>query len=208
MSTKFDYKKPLKHLYLPPKGKFTLVDVPAMNFLMVDGEGYPNDNHLFQEACNALYGMAYTIKFALKPQGIEFTVPPLEGLWWAEDMTAFSQTRKEDWLWTVMVMQPEPVTAEIVEQARAELARKKNPAALPRLRFGEYHEGLSVQIMYLGSYANEGPTIAAMHQFAKEQGYELNGKHHEIYLGDPRRVAPEKLKTVIRQPVRPVGNRQ
>jgi hypothetical protein len=199
--SKYDYKKELKHLYLPAKGKFALVDVPPMNFLMVDGEGNPNNSQLFQEACEALYGMAYTIKFALKPQGIEFTVPPLEGLWWAKNMDAFSLALKDEWLWTVMIMQPEWVTPEIVEKARAELARKKNPVALPRLRFESLNEGLSVQIMYFGAYADEGPTIAAMHQFAEGQGYTLRGKHHEIYLGNPNRTAPEKLKTVIRQPV-------
>ncbi len=202
MAEKFDYKKELKHLYWPPRGKFTLVDVPPLNFLMVDGEGNPNVSPLFQEACEALYGMAYTLKFLLKPQGIEFTVAPLEGLWWAEDMAAFSLEQKESWHWTVMIMQPAWVTAEHVAQARQDLARKKNPTALPRLRFDTYHEGLSVQTMYLGAYADEGATIAAMHAFAREQGFALHGKHHEIYLGDPRRTAPEKLKTVIRQPIR------
>jgi hypothetical protein len=199
--SKYDYKKELKHLYLPPKGEFTIVDVQPMNFLMVDGEGNPNNSQFFQEACEALYGMAYTIKFALKPQGIEFTVPPLEGLWWAKDMDAFSLGRKDDWSWTVMIMQLEWVTPQVVEQARAELTRKKNPVALPGLRFESYHEGLSVQIMYLGAYADEGPTIAAMHKYVEERGYALRRKHHEIYLGDPRRSAPEKLKTVIRQPI-------
>ena len=199
--SKFDYKKELKHLYLPPKDKFTIADVPPMNFLMVDGHGNPNTSQLFQEACEALYGMAYTIKFALKPQGIEFTVPPLEGLWWAEDMEAFSLGRKDDWFWTVMIMQPEWVTPEVVEQCRADLQRKKNPAALAGLRFESYPEGLSVQTLYFGAYADEGPTIAAMHQFAKDKGYTLRGKHHEIYLGNPQRTAPEKLKTVIRQPI-------
>ena len=199
-----DYKKDLKHLYLPTAKHFTVVDVPAMNFLMVDGHGDPNTSADFQEACNALYGMAYTLKFVLKPHGIAFTVPPLEGLWWTPDMADFSVTDKSAWDWTVMIMQPEPVTGEWVEKARAELARKKKPPALPHLRFEPYHEGLSAQIMYFGSYANEGSTIARLHQFIRDNGYALNGKHHEIYLGDPRRTAPEKLKTVIRQPIRRV----
>jgi len=117
-------------------------------------------------------------------------------------MAEFDLKAKDKWQWTMMVMQPEWVTAEIVEEARAEVRRKKNPRALPRLRFGEYHEGLSVQIMYIGPYADEAPTIARMHAFIEAEGYVPNGKHHEIYLSDPRRTAPEKLKTIIRQPIR------
>ncbi|MEE9189084.1 MAG: GyrI-like domain-containing protein [Anaerolineales bacterium] len=199
---KRDYKKELKHLYGPSKKEFSVVDVPPMNFLMIDGHGDPNDNPDFQEGMEALYGMAYTIKFALKPQGIEYVVPPSEGLWWMEDMSEFSLETKDRWQWTLMIMQPDEVTQEIVAAAQGELARKKDPPALSKLRYERYHEGLSVQIMYLGAYADEGPTIARMHEFIRENGYDFNGKHHEIYLGDPRRTAPEKLKTVIRQPVK------
>ena len=199
---KRDFKKELKHLYGPSKKEFSVVDVPPMNFLMIDGHGDPNGNPAFQEGMEALYGMAYTIKFALKPQGIEYVVPPSEGLWWMEDMSEFSQETKDRWQWTLMIMQPDEVTREIVDAAQGELARKKDPPALSRLRYERYHEGLSVQIMYLGAYADEDPTIARMHEFIRENGYDFNGKHHEIYLGDPRRTAPEKLKTVIRQPVK------
>jgi hypothetical protein len=199
---KRDFKKELKHLYGPSKKEFSVVDVPPMNFLMIDGYGDPNDNPIFQEGMDALYGMAYTIKFALKPQGIEYVVPPSEGLWWMEDMSEFSLETKDRWQWTLMIMQPDEVTQEIVDAAQGELARKKDPPALSKLRYERYHEGLSVQIMYLGAYADEGPTIARMHEFIRENGYDFNGKHHEIYLGDPRRTAPEKLKTVIRQPVK------
>jgi len=198
---KFDYKKELKHLYLPTANKFTIVDVPAMKFLMVDGTGNPNTSLDFQEACNALYGMAYTIKFSIKPRGMDFTVPPLEGLWWMEDMTQFSTGNKDQWLWTVMIMQPDFVSREVVEQAADDLMRKKSPPALSKLRFETFHEGLSVQIMYFGAYADEGPTIARMHEYILAQGYQRRGKHHEIYMGDPRRTTPEKLKTVIRQPI-------
>ena len=200
---KRDFKKELKHLYGPSTKKFSVVDVPPMNFLMIDAEGNPNKNPAFQEGMEALYGMAYTIKFALKPQGVEFVVPPPEGLWWMEDMSEFSMETKDRWQWTMMIMQPDEVTQEIVDSAQGELARKKDPPALSKLRYERYHEGLSVQIMYLGAYADEGPTIARMHEFIRENGYDFNGKHHEIYLGDPRRTAPEKLKTVIRQPVKP-----
>ncbi len=199
---KRDFKKELKHLYGPSKKEFSVVDVPPMNFLMIDGHGDPNDNPDFQEGMEALYGVAYTIKFALKPQGIEYVVPPSEGLWWMEDMSEFSLETKDRWQWTLMIMQPDEVTQEIVAAAQGELARKKDPPALSKLRYERYHEGLSVQIMYLGAYADEGPTIARMHEFIRENGYDFNGKHHEIYLGDPRRTAPEKLKTVIRQPVK------
>jgi hypothetical protein len=200
---KIDFKKELKHLYSPPKDRFAVVDVPPMNFLMIDGRGDPNQEPAYQEVLDTLYAMAYALKFALKPQGVDYVVPPLEGLWWAEDMAGFSLEAKDQWQWTMMIMQPEPVTPELVERVRADVARKKEPPALPGLRFETYHEGLSAQIMYVGAYADEGPTIARMHAFIAEQGYEPNGKHHEIYLGDPRRTAPEKLKTVIRQPIRP-----
>ena len=126
---------------------------------------------------------------------------PLEGLWWAKYMDTFISRDKDAWLWTMMIMQPECVTAELVEEVRAEVAKKKAPAALDKVTFSSYAEGLSVQILYTGSYDNEGPSIAAMHDFAEKQGYSLRGKHHEIYLSDPRKTTPEKLKTVIRQPI-------
>lgn len=200
--SKFDFKKEMKHLYKPLKGKFTIVDVPPINFIMGDGIGNPNNNEQFQRITKAMYGLAYTIKFKCKAFDKDFVVAPPEGLWWTENMDEFSLERKDEWLWTLMMAIPEWVTAEMVEESRQEVAAKKDLPALPDLRFETYHEGLSVQIMYLGAYADEGPTIAAMHQFVQEQGYALRGKHHEIYLGDPRRTAPEKLKTVIRQPIR------
>ena len=199
---KRDFKKELKHLYQPSAKEFSVVEVPPMNFLMIDGHGDPNNNPNFQGGMDALYGMVYTIKFALKPQGIEFVVPPSEALWWMEDMSEFSMETKDRWDWTMMIMQPDEVTPDIVEAARLELARKKNPPALSKLRYERYAEGLSVQIMYFGAYADEGPTITRMHDFIRDNGYQTNGKHHEIYLGDPRRTAPEKLKTVIRQPIK------
>lgn len=200
--TKFDYKKDLKPLYFPPAKTFTFIEVPPMNFLMLDGHGDPNKAPAFQEGMEALYSMAYTIKFALKPQGIEYVVPPSEALWWMEDMSQFGVGPKDNWDWTMMIMQPGEVSAEVVEQARAMAARKKELPALGKLRFESFHEGLSVQITYFGAYADEGPTIARMHAFIHEQGYELTGKHHEIYLGNLRRTEPDKLRTVIRQPVK------
>jgi hypothetical protein len=200
---KFDIKKELKHLYRPSKAKFTIVDVPEMNFLMIDGHGDPNTSLAYQAALEALYGVAYTVKFKLKkdPETDDYVVPPLEGLWWVEDTSQFTLADKDAWSWTMMIVQPEWVTPDVVEEARAETSRKKELPALPDLRFEPYHEGLSVQILYLGPYDEEGPTIARMHAFAEDQGYALRGKHHEIYLSDPRRTAPEKRKTVIRQPI-------
>ena len=199
--SKFDFKKDMKPLYNPPKGKFTIVDVPPLNFIMGDGDGNPGNNPRFQGLTEAMYGLAYTIKFKCKALGKDFVVAPMQGLWWADDMKAFSQGRKDDWSWTLMMAMPEWVNSEMIEESRQEIAQKKDLPALPDLRFENYHEGLSVHTMYLGAYADEGSTIAAMHQFAEEQGYALRGKHHEIYIGDPRRNTPEKLKTIIRQPI-------
>ncbi len=200
---KIDLKKELKHLYKPSKAKFTIVDVPEMNFLMIDGHGDPNTASEYQQVVEALYAVAYAVKFALKenPETDDYVVPPLEGLWWVEDMAEFGLEDKGAWDWTMMIMQPGWVTPEIVEAAKEKAAAKKDLPALPKMRFAPYHEGLSAQIMYVGPYADEGPTIARLHDFAHEQGHELRGKHHEIYLSDPRRTAPEKLKTVIRQPI-------
>jgi hypothetical protein len=204
--SKIDYKKELKHLYQPSAKKFQVVDVPPMNFLMIDGHGDPNTAQEYQDAVEALYGVAYKLKFISKKEsGKDYVVPPLEGLWWAGDMETFTAQRdKSAWDWTMMIMQPEWITPAMVEEAVAQVEKAKGLPALSRLRLETYLEGLAVQIMHIGSYNDEGPTIARMHTFAAENGYTLAGKHHEIYLSDPRRVAPEKLKTVLRQPVRPV----
>ena len=199
---KSDLKKEMKHLYQPSARQFVVIDVPAMNFLMLDGHGDPNHNPAYQDVVNALYTLAYSIKFALKPQGVDYSVPPLEGLWWMENMEEFSLATKDRWDWTMMIMQPEWVTSDLVEQVRVQAMRKKGLPMLSQIRLETYHEGLSVQIMYIGAYADEGPTIARMHAFIRENGYTPSGKHHEIYLGDPRKTTPEKLKTVIRQPVK------
>ncbi|MBC8332392.1 MAG: GyrI-like domain-containing protein [Anaerolineae bacterium] len=197
---KVDFKKELKHLYNPPK-KFDIVDVPEMQFLMVDGHGDPNTAQAYKDAIETLYAVAYTLKFSSK-NGLEkdYVVPPLEGLWWTENMETFAED-KSQWDWTAMIMTPTWITQELFEDAVAQVRAGKNPAALDLLRLATYTEGQSAQIMYLGAYADEGPTIAAMHEFIKAQGYMLRGKHHEIYISDPRRTAPEKLKTVIRQPI-------
>jgi hypothetical protein len=202
--SKVDFKKEYKVLFSPPR-EFVLLEVPEMQFLMVDGHGDPNVAQEYQEAVEALYAVAYKIKFASKKQpGRDYVVPPLEGLWWAEDMGAFTTARdKSKWDWTMMIMTPEWISQEMYADAVEQVRQGKHPAALEKVRLERYNEGLSVQIMHIGSYDDEGPTLMKMHnEFLPENGYVENGKHHEIYLGDPRKLAPEKLKTVLRQPVR------
>ena len=203
MPTKLDLKKDLKHLYNPSAKAFTIAEVPPMNFLMIDGKGDPNTAQDYKEAIEALYAVAYTLKFAVKKQdSVDYPVMPLEGLWWTKDMADFSADRKADWLWTMMIMQPELITADRVAGAIQEVQAKKGLPALSKLRFDCYAEGPSAQILYFGPYKDEGPTITKLHVFIQDSGYERAGKHHEIYLGDPRRTAPDKLKSVLRQPMR------
>jgi len=199
---KIDYKKELKHLYKPSAKKAEIIEVPAMNFLMIDGEGDPNTAPAFSEAVEALYALSYALKFRVKKGaiGIDYGVMPLEALWWAEDMATFSVEDKGVWSWTVMIMQPEIITDAMVEEAIEEVRKKKNPAALPLVRLEAFAEGTAAQILHIGSFSEEGPTIAKLHAFIEESGYRREGKHHEIYLSDIRRAAPEKWKTVIRQP--------
>jgi hypothetical protein len=200
MAEKIDLVSQLKHLYNPPRDP-VLVEVPPMNFLMIDGHGDPNNSPLYQAALDALYSLAYTLKFAIKKaEGIDYRVLPPEGLWWVEDMSQFQRMPKEAWLWTMMIGQPDFVMAEWVEQARAEAFKKKGLAELEQVRFEPYAEGLVGQLMHIGPYSEEGPNIARLHAFIESQGCRLRGKHHEIYLSDVRRAAPEKLQTVIRQP--------
>ncbi len=182
------------------------VDVPPMNFLMLDGSGDPNTALEYRQAIEELYGVAYTLKFASKKQGIDFTVMALEGLWWMDDMGEqygdfdFAAD-KSLWKWTMMMVQPEHITQAMVDAAMEELRRKKNLPALDKVRIERFHEGLSAQIMHIGPYSAEKPTIDLIHAYIAEHGCEPAGKHHEIYVGDPRRTAPEKLRTVVRQPM-------
>ncbi len=197
------WKTDCKHLYFPP-AKPVMVDVPAMNYLMIDGHGDPNNNPQYQAAIEALFSLSYTLKFGIKKaEGVDYAVFPSEGLWWVPDMANFSVEHKEDWDWTMMIAQPESVTPAWVERARAEVLKKKGPAlaaTLSCVRFETYFEGLCAQVMHTGPYSAEGPVVANLHAFLAAQGCLLSGKHHEIYLSDVRRTAPERLKTVIRQP--------
>ena len=201
-----DMKKTLKHLYAPSAKAVGEVDVPPMNYLMIDGKGNPNTSKQYEQAVQALYNLAYAIRAICKDAGNIFTVMPLEGLWSFEhietpDAFTVRDEDKDKFIWTMMILQPDFVTSEIVEQARDIVQSKKDvPERLNNIRFEAYHEGEAVQIMHIGSYSEEGPTVERLHRHIETQGWALSGKHHEIYLSDPRKVAPEKLKTVIRQP--------
>jgi hypothetical protein len=203
---KLDYKKDMKELYFPSAREVAVVEVPSMNFVMIDGEGDPNTSREFQDAMQALYAISFTNKFMLKKEGVgpEYTVAPAEGLWWMDEGESLDLNNKAAWKWRLMMMQPPHVSGEVFERALEQARTKKDIPALGKARFKEFHEGLAVQIMHVGPYAEETPTIEKIHDFMAGNGFEFNGKHHEIYLGDPRKTQPEKLKTVIRQPVRPV----
>lgn len=197
---KLDWKKTHKTLYAPPASP-VVVDVPPLNFLMIDGQGDPNNNPVYANALEALFSLAYTLKFAIKKaSGVDFAVFPAEGLWWTEDMADFTTLDKSNWQWTMMIAQPKIVTVDEVEQARAAALKKKGQPDIARVRFERYAEGRAAQLMHSGPFSAEGPNIQRLHAFIQAQGGILTGKHHEIYLSDFRRTAPEKLKTVIRQP--------
>lgn len=199
---KRDLKKELKHLYQPSAKKVVQVDVPTMNYLMVDGTGDPNTSPAYAEAMEALFAVSYAIKFMVKkgPAGIDYGVMPLEGLWWANDMSQFTTKDKSNWKWTMMIMQPSFVTPEIIDSAIADVKRKKNPTAISKVRVEDFSEGTCAQILHIGPFSEEGPTIEKVHLFIDSRGKRV-GKHHEIYLSDIRKADPAKWKTVIRQPM-------
>lgn len=200
---KVDVKRRLKHLYAPSAGAVTLVEVPAMNFLSVDGRGDPNTSAEYAAAVEALFSVSYAAKFAVRrgPLGVDYGVMPLEGLWWADDLSAFVSGDRSAWHWTMMIMQPEFVTPELLEEATAGVAKKKaDLVALPKLRFGTFEEGTAAQTLHVGPFSTEGPTIERVHAFITASGNALSGKHHEIYLSDIRKADPARWRTVIRQP--------
>jgi hypothetical protein len=199
---RIDFKRDLKHLYQPSAKEVALVDVPAMNFLMIDGAGDPNRERSYQEAVEALFSVSYAIKFKVKKTlAFDYGVPPLEGLWWADDMASFAAGDKAKWKWTMMIMQPDFVNEAMIGETIAEVKEKKGLPALDLLRLESFHEGKSAQILHVGPFSAEGPTIARVHAFISSHG-KLHGKHHEIYLSDIRKADPSKWKTVIRQPLR------
>ena len=197
---KTDLKKDLKPLYTASAQEATLVTAPPLRYLMFNGFGDPNTNPEFQAGIEALYTASYTLKFMLKPQGLDYVVPPLEGLWWML-MADFDPDRRDDWRWTLMIPQPEQVTKDLLAQAVDKAKKKKPLPALERLRLEIYDEGLAAQILHVGPYGDEAATIGRLHAFIKNKGYHFCSKHHEIYLSDPRRTVPEKLKTILRQPI-------
>lgn len=196
---KTDFKKTRKEFFTA-KGEFSLVTLPRVNYLMIDGAGAPESVE-FTSALELLYPVAYTLKFQQKALGADFGVPPLEGLWWADDPTAFAENRREEWKWTLMVMVPDSINQSDLEFAKAEVLRKKRLDA-SAIRLEPFEEGLCVQVMHLGPYSNEGPVLEQLHSiFMPEHNLTFNGHHHEIYLSDARRVEPAKLRTILRQPV-------
>lgn len=205
MADKTDFKKTMKALYGPSaKQGFHLVDVPPMRFLMIDGAGDPNIAAEYRDAIETLYPVAYAIKSASKAElGRDYVVPPLEGLWWADDMKTFLTRQKGKWKWTMMLMVPEWVGPKMIDAAIAKVGGKKAPKALGRLCVEVLEEGRAVQVLHVGSYDDEGPVLEKMHrEFISAQGLTMVGRHHEIYLSNPRKVAAGKLRTVLRQPVR------
>ncbi len=201
--SKIDYKKELKHLYRPSARKVEAVDVPRMNFLMIDGKGDPSTSQDFKDAIGVLYPLSYTLKFMIKKGeiGVDYGVLPLEGLWWADDMSSFVDDRREHWQWTLMIMQPELVTEQMVQEANEQVLKKKNPVSLPLVRFESFEEGKVAQIIHIGPFSEERPTIEKIHTFIEERGSQRRGKHHEIYLSDIRRTAADNLRIIIRQPM-------
>ena len=205
MPAKTDFKKSMKDLYQPSPKQVVMVDVPEMQFLMIDGMGSPGDSQEYQEALATLYPIAYKIKFLSKGNGKDFVVPPLEGLWWADNMEDFNEGNRDNWKWTMMIMQPDWIDEELFNEA-VEISVSKKPELkklISKLRFEKFKEGKAVQIMHIGPYSEEGPNIQKIHDFIHQNGGSFNGhnlKHHEIYLSDPRKAKPENMKTVIRQP--------
>jgi len=201
---KIDYKKKLSEIYQAKVTKPVVIKVPKMNYIMIDGHGDPNTSKEYIDAIQTLYPVAYAIKFMCKRElGVDFGVMPLEGLWWTENMEDFNANNKSNWLWTAMIMQPDIVNKAMFEGAIKQVSEKKKLELLNIVRFEAYDEGRSAQVMYVGPYSDEGPTILALHDFIKLQGGKLdktNKHHHEIYFSDPRRTDQSRLKTIIRQP--------
>lgn len=200
---KVDLKKELDS-YSAKRGELRLVEVPAMQYLMVDGQGDPNTSQEFQDAIEALYPVAYKLKFASKQQlDKDYVVMPLEGLWWSDDMTTFTSARdKERWSWTLMILQPDWITYEMFEEAIQKVAEMKVPANLAKVRFEKLEEGLCVQTLHIGSFDDEATVLRRIHDsYIPQNGLRMTGRHHEIYLSDFRKVEASRLKTILRQPV-------
>lgn len=201
---KVDLKNELKPLYRASAHEVGEVDVPTQHYLMIDGEGDPNSSPAFQAGVEALFALAYAIKFAVKrgPLAIDYGVMPLEGLWWADDARSFASSDRSRWKWTLLILQPAFVTRAMVDEAIAQVRAKKRLPALERVRFEPLAEGQCAQILHIGPFSAEGPTIARLHDHIAASGRQRTGKHHEVYLSDVRKAAPASWKTVLRQPMR------
>jgi len=201
--TKLDLKKTYRALFNPPKDSFAEIVVPKMAFVKADGVGDPNTADEYKRAVEWLYGVSYAMKFAAKDRlGRDYVVPPLEALWWADDPGAFVRREKDRWRWTVMIMAPDFIGEADFDEGVAKTAAKRGQRPTS-LRFECYDEGRSLQILHIGSYDDEGPTLKRLHEEAMPSlGATFNGPHHEIYLSDPRKTEPAKLKTILRQPIR------
>ncbi len=207
-SIKADFKKERRDLYSPSAKDFSEVMVPPMTYLAVDGSGNPNTAQSYVQAVQALYATSYAVKFAGKAAlGRDYVVGPLEGLWWADRLDSFIDRTKDEWRWTMLIRQPDWLSCEELTNAVDTARAKKHAAGLDSIYVLDLDEGRSVQILHVGSYDAEAPTLDRMHQeYLPSNGLTFNGKHHEVYLSDPRKVVPEKLRTVLRQPVRAISN--
>ncbi|MFM9269076.1 GyrI-like domain-containing protein [Halomonas elongata] len=199
---KIDYKKTLRRLYKPSAKNVEFIDVPSLNYLTITGKGRPEGEE-YQQALQSLYPVAYKIKFWVKEnKHFDYVIPPLEGLWWADDLSDFIKGNRDEWRWAMMIMQPEPVTREIVELViNAVVSKRSSPNALNKVEFKTINEGECAQILHLGPFSEEGQVIQRLHEAIRNKGRSLGGKHHEIYLSDMRRVLPQKYRTIIRQPM-------
>lgn len=200
--TKIDLRKELKHLYQASQKSVVEVDVPTLRFLMIDGAGDPTGSESYAQAVEALFAVSYTAKFMVKKgvDAVDYAVMPLEGLWWADDMAAFVAGDRAHWQWTMMIMQPSFVPKDVIVNAMVEVKHKKKLPGVDRLRLEDFTEGRSAQVLHIGPFSQEGPTVERVHAFIDAQTGRA-GKHHEIYLSDVRKAAPEKWKTIIRQPM-------
>lgn len=199
----YDVKRELKELYAPKNTAWAIVDVPDQQFIAIDGTGNPNTAPAYASAVQALYAVAYTLKFASKRTADgDFVVGPLEGLWWADQPEAFTSGDKDAWSWTMLISMPSWITQEMIEDAKQTALAKKKLPDISQLRHLTLHEGPSAQVLHVGSYDDEAPVLYELHHtYLEANGLRMSGMHHEIYLGDPRKTAPAKLKTILRQPV-------
>ena len=198
-----DLLKQMKELYSSSINKVNFLKIPPLKYLMIDGEGNPNTSQEYKDSLQALYSLAYALKFAIKKGRlpIDFKVMPLEGLWWVEDMNLFDVNNKDDWKWTMMILQPDFIKDDLFSEIQEHVIRKKGLVHAKKIKLEQYLEGDCAQILHRGPYSAEGENIEKLHTTILDHGFRRKGKHHEIYLNTPLKTAPENLKTIIRQPI-------